>query len=223
MTHARRARLDSLDAVASTNAGLWIDRCLPAVDGNPTKQQHIADGSDKIRAAAGYPEAFARWETSVQQTARADAAVVQRWMRVAGRLIVGLGNKGPLEAGLTLSRTWGVPILPGTALKGVAAAAARQLVQDDAWRGPTESQAAGASYVALFGDTDEAGAVAFLDAWWIPPPDNAATLHKRIFDLDVITTHHADYYTSQPPKAPTDMDDPVPISFATTKGGFLSR
>ncbi len=37
-----------------------------------------------------------------------------------GRLIVGLGGKGVLEFGLTLQHTSGLPVIPGSALKGLA-------------------------------------------------------------------------------------------------------
>lgn len=35
------------------------------------------------------------------------------------RLAIGLGNAGPLETGITLHRLYGIPYLPGTAIKGV--------------------------------------------------------------------------------------------------------
>ena len=37
------------------------------------------------------------------------------------RLIIGLGGESPLETGLTLHHTFGVPIIPGSAIKGLAA------------------------------------------------------------------------------------------------------
>lgn len=40
------------------------------------------------------------------------------------RFVIGLGNKGALEIGLTFHRVYGFPIIPGTALKGLARAAA---------------------------------------------------------------------------------------------------
>ncbi|MBI5445322.1 MAG: hypothetical protein HY900_29435, partial [Deltaproteobacteria bacterium] len=42
--------------------------------------------------------------------------------RVAWRLTVGLGNEHPLENGVTLHRLYGVPFLPGSAIKGVTRA-----------------------------------------------------------------------------------------------------
>ncbi len=42
--------------------------------------------------------------------------------RLRGRLIVGLGAKGVLEFGLTLDHVTGLPIIPGSALKGICRA-----------------------------------------------------------------------------------------------------
>jgi CRISPR-associated protein Cmr6 len=42
--------------------------------------------------------------------------------RLQGRLVVGLGGKGPLEFGLTLQHVTGLPIIPGSALKGMTRA-----------------------------------------------------------------------------------------------------
>lgn len=58
-------------------------------------------------------------------------AVYQRWQAVTagatrfeaqarGRLVVGLGGKGVLEFGLTLQHVTGLPVIPGSALKGLA-------------------------------------------------------------------------------------------------------
>lgn len=45
-------------------------------------------------------------------------------MRAESRLVVGLGSKGTLEMGLTLHPLYSIPIIPGSALKGLARAAA---------------------------------------------------------------------------------------------------
>jgi CRISPR-associated protein Cmr6 len=51
-------------------------------------------------------------------------------------MIIGLGQKGPVEAGLALEHTWGIPMIPGSALKGLTMAAAHLLLNDEdqAWR-----------------------------------------------------------------------------------------
>jgi CRISPR-associated protein Cmr6 len=60
-------------------------------------------------------------------------AYIERWSEMVGgdttlrfpmhtktRLVVGQGSKGTLEMGLTLHRLYGVPYIPGSALKGLA-------------------------------------------------------------------------------------------------------
>jgi CRISPR-associated protein Cmr6 len=40
-------------------------------------------------------------------------------VELLSRLLVGHGTQSPTEVGLTTHRTWGVPVVPGTALKGL--------------------------------------------------------------------------------------------------------
>ncbi|HRE46692.1 MAG TPA: type III-B CRISPR module RAMP protein Cmr6 [Aggregatilineales bacterium] len=58
---------------------------------------------------------YARWQQRTQGAARFTA-------RSLGRLIVGLGGKGPMEFGLTVQHVCGLPIIPGSALKGLTRA-----------------------------------------------------------------------------------------------------
>lgn len=58
---------------------------------------------------------YARWQA---MTAGASAFT----MRSQGRLLVGLGGKGVMEIGITLSHVTGLPYIPGSALKGLTRA-----------------------------------------------------------------------------------------------------
>jgi len=58
---------------------------------------------------------YARWRA---MTAGASAFT----MRSQGRLLVGLGGKGVMEIGITLSHVTGLPYIPGSALKGLTRA-----------------------------------------------------------------------------------------------------
>src|SRR5262249_5571079 len=63
-----------------------------------------------------YRRAFERWREGLSGVkAEADLRTPAHT-----RLIVGLGNKGVIEAGLRLHHTYGVPLIPGSALKGLA-------------------------------------------------------------------------------------------------------
>jgi CRISPR-associated protein Cmr6 len=132
-------------------------------------------------------------------------------------MVIGIGEKGPLEVGLTLNHTWGVPYIPGSALKGIAAATASKLLQDPAWLGPKDpssSTEAGESYEHMFGLVSQKGCVVFHDAWWDPKGERCLPLKP-----DVMTVHHADYYQKDAP--PSDTDSPNPVSFVSVIGTYL--
>ncbi len=215
---SRRDALREVTRQSSTHAGLWLDKFL--------REQTTGDGQEGVGEKAwlihqleglpcpgGYAEAFARRESGFT---RPDYLKVPA--STTGRMAVGLGEKGALEVGLRLEHTWGVPVIPGSALKGLASATAHRLLEGGEWRrrepGQTRTRV---SFDALFGTTDDSGAVCFHDAWWIP--EDKLPIH-----LDVMTVHHAAYYqhgsTDEPPP-PADTDSPNPISFASVTGRYL--
>jgi len=63
-----------------------------------------------------YARAFERWRSSF--SAPGDRA---RELELRSRLLIGHGNPGPTDVGLTVHHTWGVPMIPGSALKGLLA------------------------------------------------------------------------------------------------------
>ena len=130
--------------------------------------------------------------------------------KVIDRLVVGIANSSPTEVGLTFNQIYGVPIIPGSALKGLAAHYC-----SDVWgnRDATFKKDIGSAYNIIFGDNDEAGFIRFLDAWIIP---SAAACIKK----DIMTTHHQEYYGKKGAVPPSDMDSPVPIAFLSVDGCF---
>jgi len=142
-------------------------------------------------------------------------------------MIVGLGGENVLETGITLHHTYGVPIIPGSALKGLAAHYAAQV-----W-GAGDSEDSGMwkkgrdHHAVVFGTNDDAGHIIFHDAWI--DPESLAKSNEGLV-RDVITPHHGDYYAKKeyedgPSKGKlipsTDFDDPNPVSFLSVAGGFL--
>lgn len=89
-----------------------------------------------------------------------------------GRMIIGHGDENPRENGFRLHGTYGTPIIPGQALKGVARAAAREADNRD-------------DEAVVFGDQSRA-AVMFLDALPLPRGDHRVT-------PDVLTPHGAEW------------------------------
>jgi CRISPR-associated protein Cmr6 len=128
-------------------------------------------------------------------------------------MVVGLGAESILETSIALHRTYGVPYIPGSALKGLAAAAAHKQLQDPRWHKTGEDGKIGEWHRILFGDQESSGYVIFHDALWVP---EGGTLP---LDLDVMTVHHPKYYQGDAP--PADWDNPTPVAFVSARGKYL--
>lgn len=148
-----------------------------------------------------------------------------------GRLIVGFGNKGPLEIGLTLHPVTGLPYIPGSALKGLCRSYLLQFVAarwnieietkslkqlDEALIGDANAEVEilepelAMLYRSMFGNQTDAGQCVFFDAVvkQISPEGSLLT-------VDVMTPHFSEYYKSQGSMEPHDAYDPTPILYIT--------
>lgn len=239
---SRRSVLSKVSRSNTTHAGLWLDKFLEAQTVKDDAKSAEASAAPAREAASsavgakarliqeisalpipdGYREALSRREDlfkKLHEPGIAHSCVAT----TLGRLIIGLGQKGPVEAGLALEHTWGVPVLPGSALKGLAAAAAHQLLAEPAWHKDGKGRISpkqgvpGDDLAAIAGTLEHIGGVVFHDAWWMPGDGET----KLPIHLDVMTVHHQDYYSSQGQSPPTDMDNPNPVSFASVTGKFL--
>ncbi len=124
----------------------------------------------------------------------------------AGRMLIGAGSENLLEVSIRLSHSYGVPLIPGTAIKGVTSHYCH-----DYW-GTTDPQFArgGQYHNLLFGTTDDSGTIAFHDAWIKPGSGGLVA--------DIITPHHPGWQDGTTP--PSDFDSPVPVSFLSATGTF---
>ena len=190
----------------STHTGLWLDKFLlyqevkgAGAEGNPRAQHYQSVVHLKVPQA--YRDFFERWQRALQTL----GARTQH-IRVKTRMVVGLGAESVLETSITLHRTYGVPYIPGSALKGLAASYARKYL---GWK--TDSD----EYRTLFGDTESAGVVVFFDALYVPKSAQG----DKPLSPDVITVHHPDYYQGK--AAPADWDSPTPVPFVTAQGEYL--
>lgn len=136
-----------------------------------------------------------------------------REAKVLGRIVIGLGDESVLETSVTLHHTYGVPYIPGSALKGLAASYVRQKLGED-WKKDGEA------YKTIFGETDEAGYITFFDAYYIPGSGHRYKEKVQALYPDVITVHHQDYY-QEGKKAPADWDSPIPVPFLSATGRYL--
>lgn len=224
-----RAALVGVQATATTHAGLWFDKFFTALEESATPQDDQRKWElAEVVAALPVPEEYAawyeRWKTALAtQTLLAqteDYDVVQQPFGVRGRMVIGLGADAPLENSITLHRTYGVPYIPGSALKGLAAGYAYNRLAPGDWRAdpgskPDRKGNHSEFYRTLFGTTDEAGFVTFFDALYIPGSAEA----DRPLRLDVLTVHHQDYYQGNAP--PADWDSPIPVPFLSAVGSYL--
>ena len=211
---ARRRVLENLKPTAETHAGLLLQRYLTAHkpkerdNTQDTPEEMLLDQATGVKVSEVYRAAFDRWLERFVQKTPAGCARVHFTVQAAAPIAIGLGNASPLEVGIRLHHTYGMPLLPASALKGLCRRVARLLRHD--------SKLSDEAIDALFGfsrDTQAAGAVVFYDAWYVPSSAGGAPFHR-----DVITVHHPAYYGSGE-VAPTDFDDPTPVPFLVVKPG----
>ncbi|WP_338872956.1 type III-B CRISPR module RAMP protein Cmr6 [Myxococcus stipitatus] len=201
------------------HAGLAHERYAPEKDDLEEKKspwRKWLQWMEDARVPRDYAVAFARWRESLRQWHTASVTV-----RAASRLLVGHGNASPTEVGLTLHHTWGVPVIPGSSLKGVLAAYLRASFE------PSEVEVACRRLFGVPGDrlTGQGacrGEVIFHDALWVASPvkDDAKT--PLMLARDVLTVHQKTWYGGA--KAwPNDYDSPNPVAFLSVRpeGRFL--
>jgi CRISPR-associated protein Cmr6 len=181
-----------------------------------------------------YRLAYARWKNSLQGSGRHCKEI-----KLASRLLVGHGNASATEVGLSVHHTWGVPVIPGSALKGLCAhyTAATYGRQDAPFSGPGWDKdrrrieaPPGDYYRALFGAPDasdaasSAGLVFFHDALYVPGSCTTGA-DDTPFAVDVLTVHQRSYYGQDKEAGasgqswPNDYDSPNPVGFISIKPG----
>lgn len=194
------------------NAGLWLEKFIESsarkqrggeAEGG-TSQARLAEEMSRSTVPALYATSYDRWKQALaaHRAYTAPAAVL-------GRMIVGLGAESVMETAVTLHRTYGVPLIPGSALKGLAAACARQVFGEDWAQGS-------AAYTIMFGTTETAGYLTFFDALYIP----GSVAGDRPLAADVLTVHHSEYYGGKD-QPPADWDSPTPVPFVSAHGSYL--
>lgn len=177
-----------------------------------------------------YPDLYLRWEKTIQNN-----NVVSRDFKTDGNTIIGLGSDNVLETGITLHHTYGIPYIPGSALKGLASHYCNDVfgLADRKFKNlkielekpdtPKETKKKLTEELKtnyhhqIFGSTISAGYIKFFDAWLLPQ-----TL-SNCLQPDVMTPHHSKYYgapknDNQTP--PSDFDSPIPIHFLSVVGSF---
>lgn len=210
MTLYRRDSLKNVNLLKDTHAGLWLDKYLES-DETGAKDQLVHEVTG-IGTPDAYGDFFKRWRKTLEDLCGMENC---REARVLGRMAVNLGSEAVLETSIALHRTYGVPYIPGSALKGLASHYVLHYQNKEEWGRDSEA------FKTLFGDTTSAGYVTFYDALYVPGTGKGLA-------PDVITVHHLDYYQGKKPDylngqeaPPADWDSPIPIPFITATGRFL--
>src|SRR2546425_492888 len=156
----RRKQLLEVKKTASTHPGLWLDKYIDEQEKKDFETPSNKDQSKgnsrsylikevaSLREPDEYEEFFKRWTKMLT-----DYDAQTHEAKVKGRMIVGLGSESVLETSITLHHTYGVPYIPGSALKGLAASYADKRLGDPWKKGNP-------AYKAVFGDTNNAGYIA---------------------------------------------------------------
>ncbi|KLL13027.1 type III-B CRISPR module RAMP protein Cmr6 [Protofrankia coriariae] len=156
-------------------------------------------------------------------------------VRPQWRVVIGLGEQTPAEIGLSVHGTYGVPVLPGSALKGAARTCARQDYPEsyrdygrivfgkepgetgpagegtgaDNTGRPSDGQPSGAATES--DDSPSDGRFVFLDAL----PELSARGADTGVEIDIMNPHVPEYYRDPTAAAPSEYQQPVPVAFYT--------
>ncbi len=143
------------------------------------------------------------------------------YMDITNNLIVGLGEPNIVETSMTIHHTYGIPYIPGQAVKGMFRNYfLTKLIKDKKNSGQLDGFKKKISsvklYEIIFGDILEKdnnqddnrkGSVIFFDAF----PYERCTISK-----DIMTPHYASYYSGSA-DSPRDTENPIPIPFYVVK------
>lgn len=201
-----------------THPAYWLARMVPWMPekngppgraGAPLQSRAWPRGAraakdDALRSTQDAINTKIRFDLAAQVLARRRAWLLARERAGTARrlhltarteAVLWLASAGPLEVSLALHHLYGVPILPGSALKGLARRVARLTAGDSA-----------AS--ARYGAQEDSGPVAFLDGL----PSAGWTVQR-----DVMTPHYGKWYRGE--GLPDDTESPVPIGFLSIGPG----
>lgn len=205
---SHRDSLKDIPFEKSVHAGLWLDKYIEDQKTDKVKGEFVKKVSS-ISEPPIYKVFYERWKKMMSDY----CTVPPREAEVQGRMVIGMGDESVLETSVTLHHTYGIPYIPGSALKGLAASYVRRKLGEE-WKKEGEA------YKTIFGETDEAGYITFFDAYFVSGSGHRYKGEVRALYPDVITVHHQDYY-QEGKKAPADWDSPIPVPFLSATGRYL--
>lgn len=212
MTSLRRNCLNSILSEANVvHPGLWLSRGLASYPeskrggdaAGQVKSSHIKKLSE-FASYEAYRLAYNRWESITRDSSRFSSCHA----KLEGRLYIGVSRENALETGVTVSHTYGMPMIPGSAVKGACRSAASDWEMDES----TLQWVFGHAGKSHDNDLGQGGGLIFHDAWWIP--------EGKPFVPEIITVHHQEYYGSEGKNPATDFDSPIPAPQIAVQGSF---
>ncbi len=182
------------------NLALILDKYPPQVVVEETKNkgawlQDLVKGSHIDTTLTR--SAYNRWHTMMSAIGATLFNAALDW-----RMVIGLGGESVLETDITLHHLYGVPFIPGSALKGLTRAYVTGEIEgykSDKIDNDNEE------VKRIFGSQEHAGTVLFFDAM----PLNGEVQ----FVVDIMNPHYPDYYGGTKP--PTNDQSPIPVTFLT--------
>ena len=249
--------------VAMENLGLILDKIIPFVKSNSGKSKsHKSTLSSIKEKIFKNVKDFERFLNSTVRNSFTDYEVFFRnyeettitykskivTMKTKSRLVVGLGDESVYEISIRLHRNYGVPYIPGSALKGVAKhyaihRLAENLVEcengdffkhagsvQNSVEEPDDSKVSG-DVKSLSFEIDGVEMTfedirrIFGTQRWVGEvvffdafPTPEQLKSKPILELDIMNPHYQPYY--QHGEAPGDWHSPTPIFILTVPKGF---
>ena len=190
----------------SANAGLVFDRYLRIWAGGtsrPDKSMDIRGDLERFvrenNERVGKNDGHNAW--LAEQHRRLGVLVAHgsgRTYRTTSRLVTGLGQDHPLENGFIFDRVAGVPVLPGSTIKGLLRAYLEMAGDTD-----RSDRFLGRAHDRNTPDDSQQGCLVVLPALPARWPRLA---------VDVVNCHHPDYYAGRV-KDPVDWENPNPVYF----------
>jgi len=189
----------------------------------------INDEIDKFKWDKGFIDYIAfRKKQIITQLQKEGYKVRIPYLSLSWRLVIGLGASHPQETSMTLHHIYGIPYIPGSAIKGVTRHWAVLKFADTDRKGnekleDTIKRISGAlesgndlnievdkisfkDLIEIFGTQKQQGKVIFFDAY---------PVGEIKLKVDIMNPHYPKYYSEGQP--PADWQCPVPIKFLTVE------
>jgi CRISPR-associated protein Cmr6 len=204
------------------NLGLLLTKLVSAKSENNWKPVRTVDESKiRLRNVVERNQGLFKEIVDRQKSSFKDCfgnRLIETEMMLVSRLVIGLGIESVFGTSMAIQRPWGIPYIPGSAIKG----ATRNWVISFYFNGSEESALRDTGFRYIFGfateetplggEASSRGEIMFFDSFPVCPFG---------LDRDVMTPHFGPYYMEQKP--PGDYYSPVPVTFLTMSEGTVFR